>query len=150
MGFIFLLSLLFSSNSGFARLSPLPTTIKPLTLSEKQVIFSELSARLIVQARSMGYEVTLGEAWRSEAMAATMQAWYAKHGKGIAHSLHTKRLAIDLNLFKNQQFLTTVQDYLPLGEWWEKQSTDAYRCTWGGRFKSPDSDHFSIEHEGTR
>jgi hypothetical protein len=53
-----------------------------------------------------------------------------------------------LNLFKNGVWLTTLNDYKPLGEWWEQQSTSAVTCCWGGRFH--DADHFSLEHNGVR
>lgn len=118
-----------------------------LSLHDKQASFAHLLPQLIIQAESMGYEVTLGEAWRSDVVA----QWYAEHGKGITNSLHTKRLAIDLILFKNGVFLTKTEDYEPLGIWWEKQSTKDYRCAWGGRFPHrKDGNHFSIEHEGVR
>ena len=121
-----------------------------LTLEEKQAVFSKLAARLIAHAGELGYDVTLGEAWRSEAVAASrpMRLWYSQHGEGIKNSLHTKRLAIDLNIFHARKILTKKADYEPLGVWWESQSTPLYRCRWGGRFKRTDADHFSIEHEG--
>lgn len=123
-----------------------------LTLHEKQATFSQLSASLIKQAATLGYEVTLGEAWRSEVVAKYMPTkWYADHGKGIEDSLHILRLAIDLNLFKDGKLLTRSEEYKALGEWWEKQSTKDYRCTWGGRFKKlPDGNHFSLENEGVK
>jgi hypothetical protein len=71
--------------------------------------------------------VTLGEAWRSPEEAARL----AKTGKGIARSLHTERLAIDLNLFKSGQYLFGTEDHRELGEWWEAQDALA---RWGGRF----------------
>lgn len=101
-------------------------------------------ARLILKAVEMGYEVTLGDAYRSPEEASR----FANLGVGITNSLHTVRLAIDLNLFKEGKYLTYTAAYSPLGEWWEKQSTEAYTCCWGGHFK--DGNHFSIEHQGVR
>lgn len=118
-----------------------------VTLHDKQAAFAHLLPKLIQKAEELGNEVTLGEAWRSEVVA----QWYADHGLGISNSLHTKRLAIDMNLFRDGKFLTRTEDYKALGEWWELQSTKDYRCTWGGRFPHrPDGNHFSIEHEGVR
>lgn len=118
-----------------------------LTLGEKQRAFAHLLPRLIQKAEELGNEVTLGEAWRSEVVA----KWYADHGRGIENSLHVKRLAIDLNLFREGKYLTRSEDYKALGEWWESQSTKDYRCSWGGRFlHRPDGNHFSVEHEGVR
>lgn len=112
------------------------------SLRELQSIFAQQAAKLIQQAEKFGYDVTLGEAWRSPEEAAIL----AKEGKGITHSLHIERLAIDLNLFQNGAYLTDLKDYELLGEWWEGQSCDEFKCAWGGRFN--DMDHFSIEFGG--
>ena len=140
------------------------------TLGQKQREFSPLVAKLILHAEKLGYQVTLGEAWRSPEMAmltvptaqledqvhrlcpmcqvTAFTKWYADRGIGIANSLHTKRLAIDINLFRAGKYLTDTEDYRPLGEWWEKQCSE---CRWGGRFvKLPDGNHFSMEHEGAK
>lgn len=125
-----------------------------LSLHDKQARFSRLTADLIIEANSLGYEVTLGEAWRSQATAKYVPTkWNADRGKGIVDSLHILRLAIDINLFKNGKFLTNPQDYAPLGEWWEKQSdsVNGINCVWGGRFKKlKDANHFSIENGGKK
>ena len=115
-----------------------------MVLSEKQQAFAVLIARLILHAKSLGYGLTFGEAYRSPEEAARL----AKVGRGIAASLHTKRLAVDLNLFINGVYQTDSAAYKPLGEWWEAQSTDAYECAWGGRFK--DGNHFSLTHGGRK
>lgn len=113
-----------------------------LTLRDKQSLFTELIADLIIEANTMGYTLTFGEAYRSPEEAARL----AKAGKGIKNSLHTQRLAIDFNLFRNDKYLTKTSDYLELGEWWEHQSTEDYTCAWGGRFG--DGNHFSLKHGG--
>jgi hypothetical protein len=64
-------------------------------------------------------------------------------GSGIRESLHCERLAIDLMLFINGVYQTQTEAYRPLGEKWESLGG-----TWGGRFSTPDGDHFSIAHEG--
>ncbi len=112
-----------------------------MTLGEKQRLFPLMVAKLIVFAYEQGYELTFGEAQRSQAQADAN----AKSGKGISNSLHLKRLAIDLNLFKNGVYLTKSEDYTLLGEYWE-----SIGGSWGGRFSRPDGNHFSIEHEGVR
>lgn len=119
-------------------------TPAPLTLRQKQVVFARLVAQLINRATREGYEVTFGEAYRSPEEAARL----AELGKGIRQSLHTKRLAIDLNLFKDGNYLSTTEAHRKLGEWWEELSTDRYRCCWGGRFN--DGNHYSIEHGGLK
>ena len=111
------------------------------TLHELQTHFAKMVAQLIFKATDMGYQVTFGEAYRTPEQAAAN----AKKGIGIAHSLHTDRLAVDLNLFKDGKFLTDAPDYLPLGEWWE-----GIGGNWGGRFKMVDADHFSLSPDGVR
>ncbi|MEL0552957.1 M15 family metallopeptidase [Raoultella lignicola] len=113
-----------------------------MTLSEKQQLFTILIAQLILWADGKGYRLTFGEAYRTPEQAALN----AKKGSGISNSLHTRRLAVDLNLFINGQYQTDSAAYLPLGEYWESLGG-----SWGGRFKSrPDGNHFSLEHEGVR
>lgn len=109
------------------------------TLRQKQSRFVKLVGLLIEWAYQQGYELTFGEAFRTPEQAALN----AKSGKGIANSLHTQRLAIDLMLFKDGKYLTATPDYKALGEYWESLAPD---CAWGGRFN--DGNHFSIRHGG--
>lgn len=115
-----------------------------MNLAQKQRAFPHLLARLFARAAELGYEITLGEAWRAPETAAQ----YAKEGRGISNSLHTQRLAIDLNLFRGGKFLTRTDDYRELGEFWESLSTPELECCWGGRFN--DGNHFSVGHAGVR
>jgi hypothetical protein len=112
-----------------------------VTLREKQSLFVRLTARLIRHAEDSGYELTWGEAYRSPEEAARL----AKLGKGIATSLHTQRLAVDLNLFRDGVYLSSTEAHRPLGEWWEQQHE---LCAWGGRFK--DGNHYSLSHGGRK
>jgi len=112
-----------------------------MTLSKQQRKFSRLVARLLDQVYAQGFECTLGEAWRTPEQAALNEA----KGRGISTSLHMDRLAIDLNLFKDGVFLQTTEDHKPIGEWWEKLDTE---CRWGGRFKRPDGNHYSLAWGG--
>ncbi|HBM2908086.1 TPA: M15 family metallopeptidase [Klebsiella michiganensis] len=112
-----------------------------MKLSEKQAVFAVMVARLILWADEHGFRVTFGEAYRTPEQAALN----AKKGSGIANSLHTQRLAVDLNLFVNGEYQTHSGAYLPLGEFWE-----SIGGSWGGRFKKPDGNHFSLEHNGVR
>lgn len=115
-----------------------------MTLREKQSIFVNLVGELIFHAQKMGYALTFGETYRSKEEALRL----SKLGVGIKNSLHTEKLAIDLNLFKNGIYLKDTESYLPLGEWWEDQSFGDIKCCWGGRFS--DGNHFSLEHQGRR
>jgi len=66
---------------------------------------------------------------------------------GHPNSLHTKRLAIDLNLFliegDNVTYLTETKDHEPFGLFWEDIGG-----SWGGRFE--DGNHYSLEFEGMK
>lgn len=118
-----------------------------MNLSEKQRLFTRLLGTLIKAIYDDGHEATLGDAYRSPEMAAI----YAKQGKGIKNSLHTLRLAMDLNLFKDGKYLSDSKSYTVFGEYWESLGkTYGVNTTWGGRFSKPDGNHFSIEHEGIK
>lgn len=111
------------------------------TLRQKQSEFARDVARLIQKADELGYEVTLGEVERPRWVAMVNEHF----GRGIAHSLHTIRLAIDLNLFRDGRYLRKSEDYRELGEYWEALRPG--NC-WGGHFD--DGNHFSREHNGVR
>jgi len=113
-----------------------------MRLFEKQSLFAFMVPRLIDKAFEMGYEVTLGDAYRDPRLHGKVGE---KKGYGHSKSCHKSRLAIDLNLFKDGKFLTHTDDHKELGEWWEQQHE---LCRWGGRFN--DGNHYSMEHEGMR
>lgn len=105
------------------------------TLLQRQQRFAEMSAKLILKAIELGYQVTLGDAFRDPRV-------HGKFGErkayGAPTSFHKLRLAIDLNLFRNGIFLSKTEDHKELGEWWESQGG-----TWGGRFQ--DGNHYSLD-----
>lgn len=110
-----------------------------MRLSEKQSIFALNVSKLIQYIYQEGYACTLGEALRTPQQA----AMYARQGKGIEKSLHCKKLAIDLNLFKDGSYLTAYNDYEPFGKYWISLHP-ANR--WGGHFQHlVDSDHFEMQ-----
>ena len=117
-----------------------------MTLRERQSIFARMLIFLFQKIEESGYEFTLGECYRSPEEAERL----AKAGLGIKSSLHTQRLAIDLNLFKDGKFLTKTEDYQFLGEYWESLSGDTIECCWGGRFKKRDGNHFSVAYGGRK
>lgn len=112
-----------------------------MTLREQQSLFVQLVANLINWSYENGYELTFSEAYRSPQEAAIN----AQTGAGISNSLHTERLAIDLNLFRDGVLLDTVADYEPMGDYWKSLHVLA---RWGGNFSSPDADHFSLTYGG--
>jgi hypothetical protein len=110
-------------------------------LLDQQQLFARLVGEFLTWIFVQGYAVTFSEAWRSPEEAQVQAA----KGAGIACSLHTERLAIDLNLFKDGVLLETVDDYRPLGEKWCSMHELA---RWGGNFTRVDADHFSMEWLG--
>ena len=106
---------------------------------EKQSKFSNMVADLIKKSYELGYMITFAEAYRPPDVAQL----YAKQGRGIANSLHTQRLAVDFNIFKNGKLLTDGSQFEDLGKYWESLGG-----TWGGRFR--DGNHFSLEHNGVK
>lgn len=92
----------------------------------KQARFAFMIAILIIYATFKGYQVTFGDAW-------------AKKGEGRPHkkgSFHFDRLAIDLNIHRDGEYLKKTSDHAPLGKFWE-----LIGGTWGGRWN--DGNHYS-------
>lgn len=112
------------------------------TLRQKQVRFARNVAKLIDKAFELGYEVSLGDAYRDPRV---FGAIGIKLGYGHSKSAHKHRLAIDLNLFRGGAFLDSTEAHRQLGEWWESLGHDH---KWGGRFN--DGNHYSIEHGGIK
>lgn len=113
-------------------------------MSVLQEEFAQAAGRLILKAPEFGYTVTLGEAWRTPQQA----QWNAEHGKGISHSLHIERLAIDLNFFKDGHYIADGSQLANIGAWWK---TLGPKYKWGGDFTHlPDANHFSITPDDIR
>ena len=107
-----------------------------MKLGKQQELFSRMYPILILYMQACGYEVRTGDVWAR-----------AGHSK---NSFHYKKLAIDINLFKDGKYLTRTEDHEQFGLFWESLGG-----TWGGRFKDsngnpkPDGNHYSL-FEGKR
>lgn len=118
-------------------------------LGSRQELFAELLPHLLDHIRVLGWKVRLGDGH--------VQA-------GVGHrknSLHYVRLAQDLNLFIDGEYVTDGRDprWLTLGRFWESLHP---LCRWGGRFQESydpesnmpleftgvDSNHFSLTYQG--
>lgn len=110
-----------------------------MRLGDKQRKFSKMLAELILWAYEQGYEITMGEVFRTKEQAALNAA----RGIGIKDSLHCYCLAADLNLFKDGVYLTKTEDHKELGEKWESMGG-----SWGGRFR--DGNHYSLAYGGIK
>lgn len=95
-----------------------------MKLSEKQQKFTQMVARLIIYAESLGYGLTFGDAYATTG-----------HKK---KSFHYSRLAVDFNLFIDGEYQESTAAHQPLGLYWERIGG-----TWGGKFDSPDGNHYS-------
>lgn len=111
-----------------------------MSLLSKQMAFSAMVVQLISKAIEMGYGVTLGDAYRDPRLHGKVGL---KAGYGHPSSCHKVRLAIDLNLFKDGDLITSTEGHRPLGEWWE-----SIGGVWGGRFK--DGNHYSVSYNGMK
>ena len=112
-----------------------------MNLHNKQLLFGELFPRFILILHDLGYQVKIGEVKRTKNQAKLNEL----NGTGISNSLHTKLLAADIELYKNYQHLTQLDDYKEAAEIWEKMH--GY-CRSGYYFG--DGHHFSITHEGIK
>lgn len=107
-------------------------------LSTKQRLLTRLLPRLLDKAHELGYEVSLGDAYRDPRVHGAIGE---KESYSSANSNHKRRLAIDLNLFKDGKYLMQTDDHKELGTFWESLHDD---CVWGGRFN--DGNHYSIKY----
>jgi hypothetical protein len=104
-----------------------------MTLLETQQLFCFNVAQLIIWAYSQGLELTFSESFDSDKKG---------HMNGSNHYI---RLAQDLNLFRNDVYLTDSKEYKALGDHWKSLNP---LNRWGGDFKSKDGNHFSTLWKG--
>ena len=123
-----------------------------MRLLEKQFIFTRDLSRLIRFAYRITDEhdgfipddvktvhLTMGRVYASRAA--------NKADKGIDGSCHTLRLAADLNLFVNGEYITENHwVFSVLVRYWINLDRDENR--WGGNFRTRDYNHFSKRHSG--
>lgn len=112
-----------------------------MKLSERQRAFTRMIADLIQFAYESGYELTFGDAYRDPRLHGEFGV---KKGYGASRSVHKVRLAIDLNLWVNGEYITNSdnQAWYDLHEYWESL---------GGAKRVPnDANHFSMEYQGCR
>ena len=113
-----------------------------ITLGQKQRLFVRLQTEWLAWAHEQGYEFTTGDGHRNKKAFGKMGE---KGPYGHRNSCHKLKLAHDWNLFINGVYQTTTEAHRPLGEKWESMHE---LCRWGGRFRRPDGNHYSITHGG--
>ena len=113
-----------------------------MSLGTEQRAFTRDVAKLISWAYSHGYELSLGDGYRDPRV---FGAVGETKGYGHPKSNHKRRLAVDLNLFKDGSYLSATKDHEPLGTYWE---TLHPHNRWGGRYN--DGNHYERCHTGWR
>lgn len=112
-------------------------------LNAKQVEFTKLQAEFQVWCFANGYPIIEAESFRPRWVAEE----YARRGKGIKNSVHTKKLARDLFRVVDGRVSWDLAAYAPLGAKWKSMHPLA---RWGGDFRNRDAVHFSFEHNGVK
>ena len=111
-----------------------------MRLGAKQELFARLFVEHCVWLLIRGYDIRFGDIFAREG-----------HRKGSNHYL---KLAGDLNLFKNGEYLTRTEDHLESGTMWESRHE---LCRWGGNWDKDDhpgepgendGNHYSLIHRG--
>lgn len=108
-----------------------------MTLGQHQQEFSKDFNKLLTYLFQNGYDVRIGEAERTK----EQQEIYIKQGKSkTIKSNHLIRCAVDIHIFKNNQYLQSKAELQIIGDYWESLSIEN---RWGGNFKSfIDTPHF--------
>lgn len=111
------------------------------SLSQKQRAFTRMICDLIQFAYEQGYELTVGDFYRNPSVHG---AFGEKKSYSSAKSVHKLRLAGDLNLWVDGEYITSSEHpaWDALHEYWESIG--------GARRIKSDSNHFSMSHRGVR
>lgn len=109
----------------------LPTDLQgtDLRLGQKQELFGILYGYHLVWLYENGYRTRLGDVHATDG-----------HKKD---SLHYLKLAADVNLFKDGDYITSTKGHQKSGEKWESYHP---LCRWGGRYN--DGNHYEVMHGG--
>ena len=100
----------------------------------KQSLFAKFIGVLICYATARGWELTFGDFWRGD-----------RQGH-MPDSLHYDRLAADMNLFVDGEWMQgDCPEWQELGRVWKSFHP---LCAWGGDFA--DFNHFSLTDKGRK
>lgn len=107
---------------------------KNLTLTQRRINFTKDMIKLLNYALGLGIEFYVKEVERNP----EYQEWLIQHGFSKAKNpKHPIGLAVDIAIIKNGKFSTDIEDYRPLGEFWQSLGH-----VWGGSWKWKDVFHF--------
>ena len=107
-----------------------------MRLSDEQIRFTGMVARLILHAEQLGYGLTLGDGYRDPRVFGSIGV---SEGYGHPESNHKRRLAVDFNLFDDGVYVIDPKPYEELHEYWRSI---------GGSTIEDDLNHFSIKYRG--
>ena len=97
-----------------------------MTLGQNQEKFTEDLAKLLNYLIKNNYQIRIGEVERTQAQ----QQIYIKEGKSkTLNSMHLKRCAADLHIFKDNEWLQSKQELQEIGDYWEGLDINN---KWGG------------------
>jgi hypothetical protein len=115
-----------------------------MSLSKTQQEFTRCVSELINFATAQGWGLTFGDAYRDKRVHGKFGV---KRSYSAANSVHKMRLAVDLNLFVDDKYITDggCEEYQLLGLAWVRMHKLA---RWGGQFEDGDANHFSFEYNG--
>src|SRR3990167_10238318 len=101
-----------------------------MSLRKEQSLFIDDVVKLLNFAKQEGFEITGGELFRTP----EQQEIYFRTGRSrTMNSYHLKKLAIDLNFFRNGELIQDKEGLQKLGNYWEELSS---LNKWGGNFKT--------------
>ncbi len=112
-----------------------------MSLFEKQQVFSHAVGMLLCYAHQEGYGLTLGDSYRDPRVFGKLGV---REGYGSANSNHKLRLAIDVNLFINGEYIKDSDHQV----WIELH--DFFEALGGAPIIIGDANHFSFMHYGAR
>lgn len=108
-----------------------------MSLRAKQSIFALNISKLIVWANENGYEITTGEAYRTNdqqllyfmgykllVVGGSLKLAKTKPKSKTMNSYHLKKLAEDINLFIDGEYKTDKESFKPLAEYWKSLHPD--------------------------
>ena len=116
-----------------------------MNLQKTQQQFTYCVMQLIQFAYMQGYKLTFGDAFRDERVHGK---WEVKKSYSSPRSVHKIRLAVDFNLFVDNEYIEDGNHtaYQELGKFWKSLHTLA---RWGYDFPG-DANHFSFEYWGSK
>lgn len=108
-------------------------------LLQLQWKFMRMVPKLIDKAHELGFEVTVGDAFRDPRLHGAVGV---NEGYGHPKSTHKVRLAIDLNLFCDGSYIMTDMGHRDLHKFWVSIG--------GAPMIESDPNHYSLAYQGMR